>query len=76
MLTPEEKAQFDQMQQQIAELSEWMKQKKQQQISFPLDDASRITMGIGFIGKDSTTTPTGALIVNSPEGPIKILYAT
>jgi hypothetical protein len=35
----------------------------------------RTQLGIGFIGTDSTTVATGALIVNSKEGPIKILRA-
>lgn len=33
----------------------------------------RIGMGVGFIGRTTDTTPGGAIIVNSPEGPIKIL---
>lgn len=35
----------------------------------------RTQLGIGYIGTDSTTVATGALIVNSKEGPIKILRA-
>lgn len=35
----------------------------------------RTQLGIGYIGTDSTTVATGSLIVNSKEGPIKILRA-
>jgi len=38
-------------------------------------ESTRVTLGIGWIGQDSTTVATGALIVNSKEGPIKILRA-
>lgn len=39
----------------------------------PLNDNVRVTSGIGFIGRTTDTTPGGAILVNSPEGPIKIL---
>lgn len=39
----------------------------------PLNDNLRVTSGVGFIGRTTDTTPGGAIIVNSPEGPIKIL---
>lgn len=70
--------------QQIAILANEVRSLREELDSFrknPLPDIIpneiRIRMGIGFIGKDdSDTTATGCLIVNSPEGPIKILYST
>ena len=75
-MTPEQETQFNEMLRKVDEMYRWMEQKKTAQISFPVDDASRKNIGIGFIGKTTDTTPAGALLVNSPEGPIKILYAT
>lgn len=40
---------------------------------FPVNDNMRVLNGIGFIGTTADTTPGGAIIVNSPSGPIKIL---
>lgn len=74
-MNPEEKQQFSDMQAQLAALTQFMEEKQRNQISFPVDDASRKNMGLGFIGKSTTTTPTGSLLVNTNEGIVKILYA-
>lgn len=40
-MTPEEKKQFDQMKRDIEDLKTFMEEKKRQQISFPVDEASK-----------------------------------
>lgn len=75
-MTPEQEIQFNEMLRKVDEIYRWMEQKQKNQITFPVDDASRKNMGIGFIGKTTDTTPAGSFLVNSPEGPVKILYAT
>lgn len=74
-MNPEQTEQFNEMIRKVGELYEWMKQKKTSQITTPVDDASRKNMGVGFIGKTADTTPAGSLLVNTQEGPVKILYA-
>jgi hypothetical protein len=74
-MSPEERQQFNDMQARIQELEQFVQSKQRNQITFPVDDASRKNMGLGFIGKDPTTTVAGSLLVNTNEGPMKILYA-
>lgn len=62
---------FDALKQKVAEMGEFIEQLKNG--TTPTSDARRITDGIGFIGRDADTTPGGCIIVNSPEGPIKVL---
>lgn len=49
--------------------------RKQQQLSYPVDNSSRISLGIGIFAKDTATVATGSFIVNSNRGPVKILHA-
>lgn len=67
--------QIDQLKQKIVDLEQFVATKKRQQISFPIDDASRVTMGLGIIGNKSTsaTTASGYVTVSSNIGPIRIL---
>jgi hypothetical protein len=76
MMTPEEKLEFENMKRAVADLTEFMILKKQHQITYPFDDASRKIIGVGFIARGSETTPAGSILVNSNEGPLKLLYAT
>lgn len=46
------------LKQQIAQLMEWKRQKELQQISFPLDDASRNNLGVIASGGEGSTTKT------------------
>jgi len=57
----------------IDELIEFMEALKNGTI--PLNDNQRVLSGIGFFGRETGTTPAGTILVNSPEGPIKLLTA-
>lgn len=59
----------------IETLEKYVADRKVQQISFPIDDASRVAIGMGIQGLTSDTIPTGALIVNTNQGIYKILHA-
>lgn len=72
-MNEEQTRQFNEMVAKVNEIYEWMRQEKNGIIL--IDENKRKTMGIGFIGKTGDTTPAGALLVNSPEGIIKLLYA-
>lgn len=55
-MSPEQFEQFQEMIHKVDELYEFMMQKKEQQISLPLDDASRnILGGVAYDGGGSTT---------------------
>lgn len=40
-MTPEQLAQFEEMKRQLAQLIEFMRQRKEQQLTYPLDAASK-----------------------------------
>lgn len=65
------------MESRIATLEEEAKNRKQQQISYPIDDASRKTIGMGVMTPvdSSITTPAGAVTVDTNVGPLKVLVA-
>lgn len=67
----DQRIQFEEAMRKVDEMYEHFQQT--QHGAKPVDDSQRITNGIGFIGRTTDTTPGGALIVNSPEGPIKVL---
>ncbi len=75
-MTPEQERQFNEMIRKTNEVYEFMQQKKRQQISVPVDDASRKNMGLGFIARGTETTPVGSLLVQTQEGIVKVLYAS
>jgi len=47
--------------QQLKELYEWMQQRKVQQLSYPVDDASRNSLGVPVGNGTGSTTKTQAL---------------
>jgi len=57
----------------IEELFEFMEAMKNG--TMPLNDNQRVLNGLGFFGRETGTTPAGTILVNSPEGPIKLLTA-
>lgn len=72
-MTPEQEQKFNDMIRKTDEVYEFMLSQKN---GFEADsEAKRVSNGLGFIGRDVTTTPTGSVIVNTPEGPIKVLVA-
>lgn len=75
-MTPEQTAQFEDMLRKVDKVYQWMEAKQKQQITFPVDDASRKVLGVGFMSRGTEVTPAGTVIVNSNEGPLKLLYAT
>lgn len=75
MLTPEERAEFEDIRNRLT-----LAERKLEstgtglfRVGELIPNEVRIGMGVGFIGRTTDTTPGGAIIVNSPEGPIKIL---
>jgi hypothetical protein len=74
-MTPQEREIFTKMQQDLAAALEWIEERKAQQISYPVDDASRITMGVGVKGTDSSTTAASSVIVATNIGDLKFLIA-
>lgn len=60
---------------QIRELSQQLEAMKREPFTPDNLESTRVSLGIGWIGQDSTTAATGTIIVNSKEGPIKILRA-
>lgn len=70
-MNEEEKEKFEELSRKVNEIYDFVSQAKAG--TLPVNDNTRISNGIGFIGRTSDTTPGGAIIVNSPQGPIKIL---
>jgi len=60
---------------QIRDLSQQLEAMKREPFTPDNLESTRVSLGIGWIGQDNTTVATGALIVNSKEGPVKILRA-
>lgn len=60
-MTPQE-------QQMLRELYEWMQQRKQQQLAFPVDDASRASLGVATgRGAGSTTKTQTLALTGNPQ---------
>lgn len=60
---------------QVKMLMEYKEARERQQISYPVDAASRIAMGVGISGRTTDTTPAGSILVNTNQGVVKILVA-
>ena len=65
-MTPEEKTQLNQV-------FEWMQQRKVQQLSYPVDDASRNSLGAAIVTGAGTTALTQTLA--STPGAVPKAYA-
>lgn len=74
-MSPEERKQFEEMSRKLEELTTFMNDEKEKQNTSLVDDAARKLTGIGFIGRTAETVAAGSILVQSNEGPIKLLYA-
>lgn len=57
-MTPQEREQFNTMLRQVSELYAWMEKRKEQQISYPLDDSSRNAISEGSATPEGVGTAT------------------
>ena len=54
---------------------DYIEARKVQQLTYPVDDTSRIALGMGVQGTTTDTTPVGAVLVDTNVGQLKVLIA-
>lgn len=53
----------------------YVEDRKAQQLSYPVDDISKINLGMGVAGVDTATAAARSVIVNTNIGQLKVLVA-